>query len=88
MEKNYEFCQSCGMPMKKDPKGGGTHADGMKSEKYCNYCYQNGLFTQPGFTVQQMKDFCVEKMVEMKFPRFVAKYFVRNIHKLERWRNN
>jgi hypothetical protein len=27
-----KFCQSCGMPMKKDTKTGGTNADGSKSE--------------------------------------------------------
>lgn len=31
MEKKYKNCQSCGMPMKKDPQSGGTHADGSKS---------------------------------------------------------
>lgn len=28
--KTYKNCQSCGMPMKSDPKGGGTNADGLK----------------------------------------------------------
>ena len=28
------FCQSCGMPMKKDPENGGTNADGTKSPDY------------------------------------------------------
>ena len=32
-------CQSCGMPLKADPKGGGTHADGTSSREYCSYCY-------------------------------------------------
>ncbi len=27
MEKNYKNCQSCGMPLKKSPNGGGTNAD-------------------------------------------------------------
>ena len=30
MEKIYKVCQSCGMPMKKDPANGGTNTDGAK----------------------------------------------------------
>ena len=29
--KNYKNCQSCGMPMSKDPEKGGTNADLSKS---------------------------------------------------------
>lgn len=50
-------------------------------------CYQDGAFTQPDFTARQMKAFCTEKMVEMKFPRFVAKFFTKGIPKLKRWKN-
>jgi len=41
-------CQSCGMPLNKDPQSGGTNADGSKNEKYCSYCYQNGAFVGGG----------------------------------------
>lgn len=74
------------MPMKHDPENGGTDVAGSKSEKYCNYCYRKGLFTQPDFMVEQMRAFCIEKMVEMNYPRFVAKIFTMGIPKLERWR--
>jgi len=36
MNKVNKFCQSCGMPMSKDPQGGGTEKDGTKSLKFCN----------------------------------------------------
>ncbi len=36
MEKKYKNCQSCGIPMKKDPELGGTNADDSKSLKYCS----------------------------------------------------
>jgi hypothetical protein len=38
------------MPLKKDPRGGGTHADGTKNLKYCSYCFQDGTFTSPDIT--------------------------------------
>lgn len=86
MSKKYKNCQSCGMPLKQDPQKGGTNSDGTKSEIYCSYCYQNGAFTQPDFTVEEMQQFCIEKMKEMKFPGFLAKFFTRGLPKLERWK--
>lgn len=31
MKHTFKNCQSCGMPLKKDEKGGGTNTDGSKS---------------------------------------------------------
>ena len=38
-------------------------------------------------TVDEMKAFVVEKMREMKIPRLIGRFFVRNLHKLERWKS-
>ena len=62
----YDNCQSCGMPLKQDPKGGGTEANGTRSVKYCSYCLTDGRFTQPAMTVDEMKAFVVEKMREIE----------------------
>lgn len=74
------------MPMKRDEQGGGTNADGSKSLMYCSKCYQNGAFTLPDFTVQQMQELVKGKLREMGFPGFIAGFFTRGIPKLERWR--
>ena len=86
MNKVYKNCQSCGMPLKQDPEKGGTNADGTKSLLYCSYCYQDGKFTQPDFTAAEMQVFCKEKMVEMKFPNWLAGLVTKGIPKLERWK--
>jgi hypothetical protein len=86
MEKVYKNCQSCGMPLKKDPAAGGTNADGSKSAMYCGYCYQNGKFTRPDCTVKQMQDFCKGKLKEMGFPGFIAGFLVAGLPKLARWK--
>ncbi|HQQ93402.1 MAG TPA: zinc ribbon domain-containing protein [Bacteroidia bacterium] len=86
MEKVYKVCQSCGMPLKKDPKGGGTNADASKSTMYCSYCYESGKFKDDNWTVQQMQDFVKGKMKEMGFPGFIAGFFTKGIPKLERWK--
>ncbi len=85
--KNYKFCQSCGMPLNKDPQGGGTEKDGSKSLKYCSFCYQNGKFTNPEIdNPEKMQKFCIEKMKEQGMPKFIAWIFTRGIPKLERWK--
>lgn len=79
-------CQSCGMPLSKDPGHGGTEADGGKSALYCSYCYQDGAFTQPDFSARDMQAFCIDKMKEMGMPRPLGWLFSRNIPRLKRWR--
>lgn len=86
MEKSYKNCQSCGMPLKKDEKGGGTNSDGSQSAKYCSRCYEDGKFTRPDITFPEMKALVKGKMKEMGFPGFMAGFFTSNMHKLERWK--
>jgi hypothetical protein len=81
----HNECQSCGMPLAKDPFGGGTYSDGTKSHTYCSYCYEGGRFIRPEMTVGDMKAFCAAKLRDMGYPMFVARLLVRNLHKLERW---
>lgn len=85
MSTIYKNCQSCGMPLKRDEKGGGTNADGSKSTMYCSHCYENGKYTLPDITVDEMKTRVKGKMKEMGFG-FMAGLFTRGIPKLERWR--
>ena len=86
MQQHYKNCQSCGMPLKKDEKGGGNNADGTRSILYCSRCYENGKFTRPDITVDQMKGIVKEKIKEFGFPGFLAGLFTKNIPNLERWK--
>ncbi len=85
--KIYKNCQSCGMPIRKDPKKGGSNADGSRNLMYCSYCFEDGAFTQPDITVDEMKKLCVGKMKEMGFPGMVARLFAGGLPRLERWKN-
>lgn len=86
MSKTNKICQSCSMPMSKDPQGGGANADGTKSAIYCSYCYQNGVFTAPNMTVKEMQALVIGKLKEMHFPGFVAKMMAKGIPNLARWK--
>ncbi|PGH40048.1 MAG: hypothetical protein CRN43_05410 [Candidatus Nephrothrix sp. EaCA] len=83
--KKYSHCQSCGMPFRKDPAGGGTHADGSLSVMYCSHCYENGKFTWPDISRTEMQARVKAKMKGLGFPCFIAVFFAKRIPKLARW---
>jgi arginine decarboxylase-like protein len=86
-QKVYKNCQSCGMPLKRDPEGGGTNYDGSKSTMYCSKCYVNGDFQNPAIdTAEKMQAFVKDKLKSMGFPGFIAGMFTKGIPKLERWK--
>jgi len=83
--KSYSACQSCGMPMHRDEKGGGTNADGSKNLMYCSHCYEAGQFTLPKISADEMKQRVKGKLKSAGFPAVAAWFFTRNIPKLARW---
>lgn len=87
MEKTYTQCQSCGMPLRRDPEGGGTERDGTRSRMYCSSCYRDGAFVRPEISVGEMQilvdDILKREMKWWKPFRFLA---VRQIPTLARWK--
>ena len=57
-------CQSCGMPMGETDEMYGTEANGSKSTDYCKYCYDNGAFTMPDCTLEEMIEIVADIMVK------------------------
>lgn len=86
MEKTSKICQSCGMPMKKDPEMGGAEKDGSKSKIYCSYCYDDGTFRFEG-NVKDFQEFCRVKMIESGNPKLMSWLFTRGMSRLSRWKN-
>jgi hypothetical protein len=88
MEHQTKICQSCGMPLEKDPNKGGTNADQSKSQKYCSYCYQDGKFTDEGAILKEK----IEKNIHiavtfMNIPESQARQIAESIIPyLERWK--
>lgn len=77
------MCESCGMPLKHAVKG--ANADGAAVDQYCLYCYEDGAFTAPDATVEEMREYSVNGMTEKGWPRFLASFMTENTHKLPRW---
>lgn len=88
MERHNQICQSCGMPLDKDPNKGGTNADNSISDKYCSFCLKDGKFSDEGISLQEK----IEKNVQiavarMGIPEHKAREIAENIlPKLERWK--
>lgn len=75
------------MPLSKDPRGGGTNADGSRSSEYCSHCYSSGEFTQPNITAEEMQVLVEGKLKSMHFPGFLARRFAKEVPTLRRWKN-
>ena len=86
--KPYKDCQSCGMPMRRDEKGGGTNADGSKNLMYCSHCFEGGRFTMPGISAQEMQIRVKGKLREAGVPGVAAWLLARKVPKLARWTKN
>lgn len=78
------YCQSCSMPMGK-PEEFGTEKDGSRSMEYCNYCYQNGKFTEPDLTMDQMIEKCSSYMEQTHMPESEILKVGQIIPTLKRW---
>lgn len=87
MEKENKSCQSCGMPMRQDPQGGGINADGTKNRTYCSYCFQNGEFTYKTNDVKDFQEKCKRIMIEKGMAPWKAWLFTRGMKRLGRWKN-
>ena len=77
-------CQSCGSPIRMESEQG-TESGGAFTDLYCGNCYRFGAFTDPGMTVDEMKENIRHRMLEMKFPRFLAVLLADRVYTLKRW---
>ena len=64
----------------------GTEKDGSRKKDYCKYCYENGRFTNPKITLEEMKTFVKNKMEEMKMDSDTISMAVSSLPNLKRWR--
>jgi hypothetical protein len=79
------ICQSCTMPIDNvDDRG--TEKDGSKSNEYCKFCYREGLFTDPGLTLEQMKAEIGVQMKKHSLPVNVLEKSLAALPSLKRWK--
>lgn len=66
-------CQSCGMPLYKDPSGQGwwTEKEGSISQTYCSLCYRDGVFCYTGSDLTAFQNIVDDAMKKQWFGRFM-----------------
>lgn len=86
MTDGIRACQSCGMPMSEKEQFG-TEADGSLSKDYCTYCYQNGTFTAPDITIDEMAKLGGGMMAQMYAipPEKAVAFAKEQLSCLKRW---
>ena len=79
-------CQSCGMPLGDGFYGG--NADGSENQEYCKFCFQDGVFTDEGLTVDDMIEKSADHMTkEQGFEGREARDLAQGvIPSLKRWK--
>ncbi|MET6996841.1 zinc ribbon domain-containing protein [Chitinophaga defluvii] len=82
--ENNKICQSCSMPLDQAALLG-TEKDGSPSQEYCKYCYQQGEFTHPGLSLEEMKQRMVSMMENEKLPQDILEAAVNRLPHLKRW---
>lgn len=65
----------------------GTEQDGSPNYEYCKFCYQNGEFTHPGITLEEMKERMIRMMDKEKLPEDILEAAINRLPHLKRWRS-
>jgi hypothetical protein len=73
------------MPLARDAKGGGSNADGTKNTQYCSHCYEQGRFTLPDLTAEQMQQRVGARLRSIGMPDAQVQGLVAMIPRLQRW---
>ena len=84
--EDYTLCQSCGMPLNKEEVKG-TEKNGLKTDDYCKYCYENGAFKNPEMNLEDMKKNVQNQMKKMQLHENVIQKAVNILPALKRWKS-
>jgi Fe-S cluster assembly ATPase SufC len=84
--EDIQFCQSCGVPLNSN-KIKGTEHNGIKSNEYCKYCYENSNFKNPEMNLDEMKKNVKNKMEQLHLPNYMVQKALNILPALKRWKN-
>jgi hypothetical protein len=75
------------MPLQgKDGDFRGSEKDGVKSEKFCKLCYENGEFNRADCTLEQMTEIVDKALKEKGWNPILRWMAIKQIPRLERWK--
>lgn len=85
--ENKILCQSCGMPLDTEALKG-TEKNGLKSNDYCKYCYEDGAFKHPNMNLDDMKNNVKNQMKKLELHEHAIQKAVNILPALKRWKSN
>ncbi|HXK38382.1 MAG TPA: zinc ribbon domain-containing protein [Candidatus Paceibacterota bacterium] len=77
--KKKPMCESCLMPLDKDPGVSG-------SDKYCSYCFKDGKLCYEGNDLKEFQKRCYEGMRANGVGEIKARFFTWLVRFAPRWR--
>lgn len=83
-DRFYKHCQSCGMQFSSS-RFYGTNKDESYSNAFCEDCYQNGEYTEPELTLEQVKE---NARMYIKDIFIIKKLKINALNRLERFNRN
>lgn len=84
--ENKTLCQSCGMPLDSEAVKG-TEKNGLKSNEYCKYCYENGAFKDSKMNLDEMKNNVKNQMKKLELHENAIQKAVNILPMLKRWKS-
>jgi len=80
------YCQSCGTSIRESINKG-TNSDGSRNVDYCFSCFQNGSFTDPNITLNEMIEIVADSIIDqLGTSELHARYFAESfLPTLKRW---
>lgn len=86
IERN-KICQCCTYPLN-NFRELGTNADGSLNTDYCIYCYKDGNWVKPDYTVQDVIDYTIPFMTSPSMSADQAKMYLEQlVPTLKRWKD-
>lgn len=82
--EHEEYCQSCSMPLSEVLLG--TERDGSKSRDYCKFCYHDGQFAHPEYSLEQMISHLQKTIDKQDLPEDIVEAAIARLPHLKRWR--
>ena len=85
VERNT-ICQCCTYPLRNINELG-TNEDGTLSIDYCIYCYKDGKWVDPNYTVQDVIEYTIPFMTSPSMSAEAARTYLENlVPTLKRWK--
>jgi len=74
------------MPLRKEDDSG-TNRDGSKSDEYCHFCFQNGVFMDEGISLDGKIEKVTDIAIKMDIPEHQARSMAETLlPSLKRWK--